>query len=253
MIRCQIFAKRERHRGIAVAEGELCGGGCPHQRVAAAGLQRCIQIAVQQGAVRGIDGQRLRPAAQRGKERLGIQIKQQLTQISIGAGNKRIPQAQRAGRRAGQRGVRGAGGSQYLRGKVICCGKLCQQAHVSAGGIGGTVVTAQQSNACDVACVSRKILQLGDDLEVPRPILRVRKQCRVQNGIIPHQPCCRVTEPAEIFIGQLRRQGEKGFAALAHTVVQPLVGVTVKPDLKQQHNGQQQGQYGKKGAAQNAS
>jgi hypothetical protein len=27
----------------------------------------------------------------------------------------------------------------------------------------------------------------------------------------------------------------------------------VKPDLKEQHNGQQQGQYGKEGAAQNAS
>ena len=108
---------------------------------------------------------------------------------------------------------------------------------------------AQQNNIGDVACVRCEGLQLGDDLEVPGPVLRVRKQCCVQNRIIPRQLFRRIAEPAKIFIGQLCRQGEKGLAALARTAEQPLVGIMVKPDLKEQHNGQQQGQYGKEGAA----
>lgn len=114
-------------------------------------------------------------------------------------------------------------------------------------------MVAQQNNVGDVACVSCERLQLGDDPEVPGPILRVWKQCCVQNLIIPRQLFRRIAEPAEIFIGQLCRQGEKCLAALACTAEQPLVGIMVKPDLKEQHNGQQQGQYGKEGAAQNAS
>lgn len=59
-------------------------------------------------------------------------------------------------------------------------------------------MVAQQNNVGDVACVSCERLQLGDDPEVPGPILRVWKQCCVQNLIIPRQLFRRIAEPAEI-------------------------------------------------------
>lgn len=112
---------------------------------------------------------------------------------------------------------------------------------------------AQQHHVRDIARTGGKLLERGDDLEIPRPVLAVRKQRRLQHVVVPRQLRCRVAESAEALVGQLRRQREKGLAALAHVITQAPVGIAVEQNLENQQHGQQQGQDGKKGTSQNTS
>lgn len=112
---------------------------------------------------------------------------------------------------------------------------------------------AQQHHVRDIARTGGKLLERGDDLEIPRPVLAVRKQRRLQYVVVPRQLRRRVAESAEALVGQLRRQREKGLAALAHVIAQAPVGIAVEQNLENQQHGQQQGQDGKKGTSQNTS
>ena len=191
--------------------------------------------------------------------------------MAIGARDERIAQAQRAGVRIDERGVRAAGGAQRPRGEIRRRGQLRKPADIAAGGIGRAVVIAQQHHVRDIARTGGKLLERGDDLEIPRPVLAVRKQRRLQHVVVPRQLRRRVAphpfqlllggplgqhgvaESAEALVGQLRRQREKGLAALAHVIAQAPVGIAVEQNLENQQHGQQQGQDGKKGTSQNTS
>lgn len=173
--------------------------------------------------------------------------------MAIGARDERIAQAQRAGVRIDERGVRAAGGAQRPRGEIRRRGQLRKPADIAAGGIGRAVVIAQQHHVRDIARTGGKLLERGDDLEIPRPVLAVRKQRRLQHVVVPRQLRRRVAESAEALVGQLRRQREKGLAALAHVIAQAPVGIAVEQNLENQQHSQQQGQDGKKGTSQNTS
>ena len=173
--------------------------------------------------------------------------------MAIGARDERIAQAQRAGVRIDERGVRAAGGAQRPRGEIRRRGQLRKPADIAVGGIGRAVVIAQQHHVRDIARTGGKLLERGDDLEIPRPVLAVRKQRRLQHVVVPRQLRCRVAESAEALVGQLRRQREKGLAVLAHVIAQAPVGIAVEQNLENQQHGQQQGQDGKKGTSQNTS
>lgn len=173
--------------------------------------------------------------------------------MAIGARDERIAQAQRAGVRIDERGVRAAGGAQRPRGEIRRRGQLRKPADIAVGGIGRAVVIAQQHHVRDIARTGGKLLERGDDLEIPRPVLAVRKQRRLQHVVVPRQLRRRVAESAEALVGQLRRQREKGLAALAHVIAQAPVGIAVEQNLENQQHGQQQGQDGKKGTSQNTS
>lgn len=173
--------------------------------------------------------------------------------MAIGARDERIAQAQRAGVRIDERGVRAAGGAQRPCGEIRRRGQLRKPADIAAGGIGRAVVIAQQHHVRDIARTGGKLLERGDDLEIPRPVLAVRKQRRLQHVVVPRQLRRRVAESAEALVGQLRRQREKGLAALAHVIAQAPVGIAVEQNLENQQHGQQQGQDGKKGTSQNTS
>lgn len=173
--------------------------------------------------------------------------------MAIGARDERIAQAQRAGVRIDERGVRAAGGAQRPRGEIRRRGQLRKPADIAAGGIGRAVVIAQQHHVRDIARTGGKLLERGDDLEIPRPVLAVRKQRRLQHVVVPRQLRRRVAESAEALVGQLRRQREKGLAALAHVIAQAPIGIAVEQNLENQQHGQQQGQDGKKGTSQNTS
>lgn len=97
---------------------------------------------------------------------------------------------------------------------------------------------AQQHHVRDIARTGGKLLERGDDLEIPRPVLAVRKQRRLQHVVVPRQLRRRVAESAEALVGQLRRQREKGLAALAHVIAQAPVGIAVEQNLENQQHGQ---------------